>query len=188
MTVRAWWLGEGTLGHRDGRVVRIGGTHKVTGQIELCKHGLHASVSPLDAVRYGNGHFYRVECGGTIIHSDDKLVASERTYLWRVKDTAAVLRHFARLCALDVTHLWDVPDVVMRYLRTGDAALQEARAATWAVRAARAAAAGDAALAARAARAATWAARAAAEAAPETQETQSRRLHRMLMRAERVTV
>ena len=38
------------------------------------------------------------------------------------------IRHFSRLCALDVIHLWDAPEVVRRYLETGDESLrQEAR-------------------------------------------------------------
>jgi hypothetical protein len=43
---------------------------------------------------------------------------------------------FARRCALDVAHLWDAPDVVRRFLETGDeslryAAWDAARATTW---------------------------------------------------------
>ena len=73
------------------------------------------------------------------------------------------LRTFARECALDVVYLWDAPEVVLRYLTTGeereeayDAAKDAARGAAWGAHAA----ARDAAWAA-----ATYAARAARDAA-----------------------
>jgi hypothetical protein len=37
-------------------------------------------------------------------------------------------RAFARWCALQVVHLWNAPDVVVRYLKTGDESI---RAASW---------------------------------------------------------
>jgi len=64
---------------------------------------------------------------------------------------------FARLCALDVAHLWNAPEVVVRYLRTGD---EEIRTAAYA-----AAYAADAAYAHAANAAAYAAANAAAYAA-----------------------
>ena len=75
------------------------------------------------------------------------------------------IRHFSRLCALDVIHLWDAPEVVRRYLETGDESLrQEARDAAEAAEAALRAASWDAAEAAEAAlRAASWDAAEAAE-------------------------
>lgn len=152
--MRAWWLGPETLPHGDGRTVAVGVTHKVAGDLELCRNGLHGSVNPVDALKYGTGLFWRVEMGGTVIQGTDKIAASERTYLRVVKDTDAVLRHFARLCALDVIHLWDAPDVVKRFLKTGDESL---RAAAWD---AATGAAGDAA-----------------------GEKQRKRLHRMLTQA-----
>jgi hypothetical protein len=50
---------------------------------------------------------------------------------------SAVLDEFARWCALSVAHLWDMPDVVRRFLETGDesiraAARVAARDAAWA--------------------------------------------------------
>ena len=197
--MKAWWLGPDTLPHGDGRRVCVGVTHKVEGEIKLCAKGLHASVSPLDALAYGTGLLYLVEMSGTIIEGDDKLVASERTYLGVVKNTDAVLRCFARLCALDVVHLWDAPDVVVRYLKTGDASLRDAadaasRAAARAARAADLAAAWAAAWAAHraaadaasaAARAAAlaveWAAERDAAARDVARNRQSTRLYRMLM-------
>ena len=209
----AWWYGPDTLPRNDGRPVAVGVTHEVQGEIELCKNGLHGSINPLDALRYGSGTFWRTKHSGNVVHGDDKLASSSRTYLKRVTDTDDVLRHFARLCALDVIHLWDAPDVVVRYLRTGDESIRAA-----AMAAARAAA-GDASWeSARTAEAAAWdAAWAAAEAAGDascwaaedaacgaaraaatrdaagdaswesarvaTRDAQSKRLHRMLTQA-----
>jgi len=129
-SVRGYWFSENDrLPHGDGRIIKVGRTHKVKGDIELCCHGLHASRKPLEALVYAPGNVcWGVELSGTIIECDDKLVASERTYLWRV-DAEEVLRRFARKCALDVIHRWDAPDVVVRYLKTGDEGL---RASAWA--------------------------------------------------------
>jgi len=95
-------------------------------RLELCKYGLHGSEKPLDALRYATGHWLcRDEFGGRIIRGDDKLVASERTILI-MADATNMLRHFARLCALDVIDKWNAPDVVKKFLRTGDKSLREA--------------------------------------------------------------
>jgi len=58
-------------------------------------------------------------------HGGDKIVGNRRRILWRI-DAMDTLRAFARRCALDVIHLWDAPDVVRRYLETGDEALRVA--------------------------------------------------------------
>ena len=166
--VCAWWYGPKTLPHGDARRVAVGRTHKVAGKIELCRNGLHGSVQPLDALPYGSGEFWRTKHGGTVVHGDDKLCSSERTYTRLVPNTDAVLCRFARLCALDVIHLWDASDVVVRYLRTGDESLRSA--ACWSAREAASSAASSAAYS-------------AADSA--ARERQSRRLHRMLMEASR---
>ena len=198
--MRAWWYGPDTLPHGDGRKVTPGCTLTVKGEIVLCERGLHSSIRSLDALQYGHGHFWRVQPGGTIVHGDNKLASSERTHLWRVKDTDGVLRHFARLCALDVIHLWDAPRVVVQYLKTGDEELR--CAARDAVMDAVMDAAKDAVMDAvmDAVRAVDWAAGAAAWNAAEVavwnavwnaawnaaRAAQNKRLHRMLMEAERV--
>jgi hypothetical protein len=126
--VRAWhWMREdGSLGWGDPRVPRDGEVLRHEGKLELCSRGLHASRSPLDALQWAPGSMIcRVECGGTILHGDDKLVCSERTILWRANATD-VLQRFSRLCALDVAHLWEMSEVVRRYLRTGDESLRAA--------------------------------------------------------------
>ena len=145
---------------RDGSPVPDDGVKLVyDGEIKLCNTGYHASLHPFDALKYAPGNtLCLVECGGEIIHGDDKLVCAERTIIKRI-DAEPLLRDFARWCALKVVHLWDAPDVVVEYLKTGneslradarDAARDAARAAAWA-------AACDAAwAAARAAARAAW--------------------------------
>ena len=155
--IEAWHFVNDTL--RDGQPVPADGETLVhDGELRLCLSGLHASEDILDALEYAPGHtICRVRCGGKIKKSIDKLVCSERTILWRV-DGSDLLLEFARWSALQVVHLWQPPDVVLRYLKTGDESIREAAgAAAW-----------DAARAAAwdAARAAAWdATRAAARAA-----------------------
>ena len=156
---------------RDGRPIPVDGvTLKHKGKLELCASGLHASERLIDALNYAPGPILcRVQMGGTIKKESDKLVARQRTILWRVNSTD-VLRKFARQCALDVAHLWNMPPVMKQYLETGDERLRAAASdAAWAAArdaaraaasdAARAAASDAASDAARdAARAAAWAA------------------------------
>lgn len=139
MSKHYYWFApaDGVLGYGDERKVRKGVTHKVDGLISLCRHGLHASRHPLDALKHANSaHLWRVHLSGDVLHGDDKSCATERTYIARI-DATDVLRRFARLCALDVVHLWDAPEVVICYLRTGDESIRAAAwdatwAATWA--------------------------------------------------------
>jgi hypothetical protein len=165
VSIKAWHFAQDDLrlGYEDGRKIVAGETVEHDGPIEMCASGLHASRNIIHALNYARGRqICRVECSGEIIQSNDKLVCTRRKTLWIV-DGIDILRRFARLCARDVLPLWDPPEIVLRYLRTGDenirdAARAAARAAAW--DAARAAA-WDAARAA--ARAAAWdAARAAA--------------------------
>ena len=170
------------LGYRDGRVVEPGQTITVDVDPELCVAGLHASVRALDALRYAPGPVVcRIVLGGTIVRGDDKIAGTERTCLW-MYDATPVLRAWSRRCALDVIRLWDAPEVVVRYLKTGDESIRDAawdaaRAAWDAARAAACAAARDAAR--DAAWDAAWAAAwdAAWDAA---REKQARRLGAML--------
>lgn len=146
--VTAWWFSEGrTLPHGDGRQVALGKTHKIKGEIIPCENGLHASVRAIDALSHSPGNIvWKVECGGTIVHDDDKLACSERTYIAGGIDVSDTLRKFARMCALDVIHLWDAPEIVVQYLKTGDESIRDAARA--AARSAASAAAVDAASAA----------------------------------------
>ncbi len=185
--MKAWHFVADTL--RDGRPIPADGETLVhDGTIAMCQSGLHASVRMIDALRYAPGPtICRVQCKKIAAEHNDKFVCRERTILWRM-NVEDVLRDFARRCALDVIHLWNPPEIVLRYLKTGDpeiraaardaaeaaardAARDAAEAAAWA------AAWGDAGAAAGVA--AEAAARAAAGAA------QNRRLTQMVASARR---
>ena len=159
-----WFAASAKLPHGDGREVRIGCTHKVTGRIVPCRNGLHSSYRPLDALRYAPGCIlYIIRPGGEIVEEHDKLASSERTYLARL-DAKELLRKFARLCALDVLYLWSAPEVVVKFLKTGDPTLRRA--------------------AAEAAKAAAEAARVAAKAVWETAAVQPRATMMALAKAQ----
>jgi hypothetical protein len=132
---------------RDGRPVPPDGEWlEHEGPLAMCESGLHASRHPYDALQYAPGStLCLVEVDGEMVEQDDKLVARRRMIVNRI-DASPLLRSFARWCALQVIHLWSAPDVVRRYLETGDESLRDAAgAAAWA---AAGAAAGDAARAA----------------------------------------
>lgn len=119
----AWHFVGPTL--RDGRPIPPDGeTLRHDGPLKLCASGFHCSHRIRDALSYALGDtICRVRYGGPFIEARDMLVATERTILWRI-DGASVLREFARRQALSVVHLWDAPEVVRRYLETGDEALR----------------------------------------------------------------
>ena len=126
--MKAWYFSDTSclLRYGDEREIKAGITHTVDCEPVMCQSGLHGSISILDALQYAPGPYvWRVELGGEIVKGSDKTVATERTYLWGC-DATEVLSQFARLCALDVIHLWDAPDVVVRFLKTGDATLRDA--------------------------------------------------------------
>lgn len=190
--MKAWYFSTTNkkLRYGDDRVIEVGETHKVTGKLELCDNGLHANTNILDALLYAPGPvIWRVELAGDIIKGDNKLCASERTYLWGY-DASETLQKFARLCALDVIHLWDAPEVVVQYLKTGDESLRQQAensvAATYYYTTDAAARAAYYATyytdaAARATTAAAATARAAEAALSELIENQTKRLYRMIM-------
>ena len=176
--IKAWYFSRGSkrLGYNDDRLIRKGRTHRIKGEPEACHQGLHGSKRIIDALQYAPGPvIWRVELSGDMDIQDDKIAAQERKYLWGF-DATHILRRFARRSALDVIDLWDAPDIVVRYLKTGDESI---RAAAWdAAWAAAWAAAWDAAR--DAAWAAAWdAARAAAWAA--ARDKQNRRLTSMVV-------
>ena len=126
---------------RDGRPVPPDGKwliHK--GNIKMCDSGLHASLTPFDALQYAPGSILcRVRYGGRVILGDDKLVCTRRLIEARFAATE-LMRSFARKRALSVIHLWEAPDVVKKYMETGDESLRSAvwsaawsaaRAAAW---------------------------------------------------------
>ena len=184
MTVSAYHFTGGTL--RDSSSIPpIGEWLRFSGNVVMCKSGLHASRHPFDALQYAPGSMLHwVECEDIVEEQDDKLVCRARKIV-RSVDATDMLWLFARKCALDVIHLWHAPAVVREYLETGDqskraAARAAARDAAWAAAMDAAwAAAMDAAWAAArdaargAARGAAWAAArdAARAAARDAQRT-----------------
>lgn len=119
------------LNFGDGRKVEAGITHKIEwpwtdkngkrwGSPSVCNAGLHGSKRIVDALKYAPGPVvWRVELSGEMDIAGYQIASSEQTYLWGY-DASGVLRSFSRRCDLDVIHLWDAPDVVVRYLKTGD--------------------------------------------------------------------
>ena len=179
-TILAWHFTDGNKLRDGSPLPKQGEWLKLPGPPVMCSYGFHASVRLLDAADYAPGTtLHRVRIGGDIISGGDKIVGTERKIIWTLDATIAdtVLRAFARWAALQVIDLWAAPDIVIRYLKTGDesirdAAATRARSATWAATWGAAAAAASAATRARSAtwaatraRSATWAATWDADAA-----------------------
>jgi hypothetical protein len=97
------------------------------GPVVPCQSGLHASEHPMDALNYAPGLIlHLVELVGDLIpHGDpiDKFCGRCRRIIASI-DASELLRTFARLCAMDVIGLWDAPEVVRRYLESGDEAIR----------------------------------------------------------------
>ena len=125
--IQAYWFGD-HLKYGDGRIPRKGRTHRVKGHPRLCNHGLHASVHPLDALYYAScPTLWMVELSGEMSRGEDKLVATERTYIKRICIDEVAYK-FARWCALRVLNNWETkpPYVVIQYLKAGDKHLRSA--------------------------------------------------------------
>ena len=130
------------LRYGDGRQIRVGRTHKVKGKPKLCVHGLHASKKLIDALYYAPGHhLYLVELSGDFDKCDDKVCATERTYLAHF-DSEKLLKEFARKQALinieKIKAYCSTEDynLILKWLNTGDRELQSAarkaaKATTW---------------------------------------------------------
>lgn len=132
--IKAFWFQPENkkLSYGDNRRARVGITHRVKGQPELCVWGLHASERPIDALQYANSDIlYMVELSGEIDSSCDKISAQKRKYIKRI-DATKILRVFARRCALiniekindyceDDSYEW-----ILRWLKTGDDKIKDA--------------------------------------------------------------
>lgn len=118
---------------RDGRALPAAGEWlEETGEIEICRRGLHASWRAFDALGYASDESLGacfVEVDDVVTEHNDKFVCRRRRVIgWAPCDD--VLRLFAREAALSVLHLWqgEVPAVLREYLETGNEAI---RAAAW---------------------------------------------------------
>jgi len=125
--IDAWWFSASDcLPHGDGRLIVVGESHSVGGDIVLCDNALHASRDPFDALTYAPGQYlYRVRCWGDVVEDDDKLGARYREYV-DMRNATNTLRKFAREQALSVIHFWEAPPVVKEYLEAGDETLRAA--------------------------------------------------------------
>ena len=111
---------------RDGQPLEMGREYVFDGEPEMCVRGYHASRNVFDALEYAPGAtLSRVECREVTEECDDKIVCRRRRVIATI-DATKILRRFARLCAFDVIHLWDAPEIVIRYLKTGDESIRDA--------------------------------------------------------------
>lgn len=83
----------------DGELVEAGKTYRAKGEIAVCRNGLHACESAIDALDYAPGPIVcRVKLGGKVARDTDKLAARKRTVI-AMADATAVLHEFAVWCA-----------------------------------------------------------------------------------------
>jgi len=83
----------------------------------------------LDALNYAPGTIiWIVELEGAMDIQDDKVAATSRKYQHGGIDVLPIILAWSRRVALDVAHLWDIPEIVRRYLETGDQAIAGAAA------------------------------------------------------------
>ena len=121
--MKAWYFSDATkkLQYNDGRDIAIDITHTVEGTPKCCRHGLHGSKNILDALQCAPGNIiWRVELSGKMDRQPDKISATSRTYLAGGVDILPIILAWSRRVALDVAHLWDMPDIVRKFLETGD--------------------------------------------------------------------
>jgi len=114
---------------RDGSPIPpVGAWLIFPGKPVICQKGFHASRHPLDALKYAPGFkLHMVELMDIETEQDDKVVAKGRKIIATI-DSKSVILSCARKFASDFLHLWDAPEVVKKYLKTGDPTLANAAA------------------------------------------------------------
>lgn len=122
---------------RFGEVVEVGKTYSIPEDKnpEVGVYGLHGAGRAIDAIKHSNKTMVcRVEIYDDISNIDTSvdiyngptlLAGRHRKVLW-MADASKTLKEFARWCILQVIDLLPVPDVVQRYLETGDESLFKA--------------------------------------------------------------
>lgn len=117
---------------------KIGEWLEFKGEVVPCQSGLHMSEHPFDALKYAPGNLlHHVILGGEMVsHCDDNVIdkwCGSRRKILATINAEKMLRDFTRWNALNVIHLWKAPDIVKKYLETGDESLRAAaRDAAWA--------------------------------------------------------
>lgn len=95
-----WSRNDDCLGYGDGRQIVLGETLSVAGTPKLCHHGLHGSVSVVDALGYASGsHLWLVEISGRIQTSDDKICGLHRKAIIEYGDLLPIIVEFAFWCS-----------------------------------------------------------------------------------------
>ena len=116
---------------RDGTIIEPGKRYTVPKAI-MCKSGFHGSELAIDSLKYAPGSWVSKRDIDEVTREDDKVCGPACVHTEGF-DATEILRKFARLCALDVIDLWGAPEIVVRYLKTGDESLRAAAmAAAWA--------------------------------------------------------
>ena len=118
---------------RDGRAIPAEGEWlEHEGPMQICRTGLHASWSVIDALWFAPGAtLCLVEVEQIENQESDKLVCRRRRIIARF-DATELLRADARASALSVLKNWTVPQVVSDWLTTGDESLRSAaESAAW---------------------------------------------------------
>jgi hypothetical protein len=106
-----WLQDDGRLQFGTKELVEVGVTLKCEEPIELCRTGFHASKRAIDALQFAPGALICcVSLGGKILEGSDKVVAEERTVLWRA-DATNTLHEFACWCAEEALKTAKVEDV-----------------------------------------------------------------------------
>ena len=97
-----------------------------TGDVVLCGAGLHFSRDPFDALSYAPGNLLHLVEGDDIVEEDESKGVCRRRKIVASINAENLLRECARKWALDVIDKWDAPDVVVKWLKTGDESLRSA--------------------------------------------------------------
>jgi len=109
---------------RDGTIIEPGKRYTVPKAV-LCESGFHGSARAIDALQYAPGSWVSKRDIDEVIRGYDKVCGPACVHTEGF-DATEILRKFARLCALDVIDLWDAPEIVVRYLKTGDESIRVA--------------------------------------------------------------
>jgi hypothetical protein len=152
-------LRDGTAAADSGTAAADSGIETYPGSVKICESGLHASVSPVDALRYNPGGWtLRRVSIVPVEQQQDKMVGSSRRVLWTANAEAVkkVVIEWANWCAASAAA--SAASAAARAARAAASAAADAADAAWAADAA-------ARAAARAARAAASVADATASAA-----------------------